>query len=61
MKNMEYKTIPGLFVVGEMINVDGITGGFNFQNAWSTGYIAVLNSYTNFNTVDLLLFLVEGI
>jgi predicted Rossmann fold flavoprotein len=50
MKNMEYKTIPGLFVVGEMINVDGITGGFNFQNAWSTGYIAGINSFANENS-----------
>ena len=53
MKNMEYKTIPGLFVVGEMINVDGITGGFNFQNAWSTGYIAGVNSFNNdFNKIN---------
>ncbi len=53
LKNMEYKTIPGLFVVGEMINVDGITGGFNFQNAWSTGYIAGVNSFNNdFNKIN---------
>lgn len=34
------KKIPNLFFAGEMLNVDGITGGFNFQNAWTTGYIA---------------------
>ena len=37
---MESKRCKGLFVAGELLNVDGITGGFNFQNAWATGYIA---------------------
>jgi predicted Rossmann fold flavoprotein len=37
---MESKIIDGLFFTGEVLDVDGITGGFNFQNAWSTGYIA---------------------
>ena len=37
---MESRRVPGLFVAGELLNVDGITGGFNFQNAWATGYIA---------------------
>jgi predicted Rossmann fold flavoprotein len=31
---------PRLFFAGEVIDVDGITGGYNFQNAWTTGYIA---------------------
>jgi len=31
---------PNLFFAGEVINVDGVTGGFNFQNAWTTGWIA---------------------
>lgn len=39
-KTMESKKIPGLYFAGEIINVDGLTGGFNFQNAWGTGYIA---------------------
>lgn len=39
-KTMESKSIKGLFFAGEVIDVDGITGGFNFQNAWSTGFIA---------------------
>lgn len=38
--NMQSKIMPGLFFAGEIINVDGITGGFNFQNAWTTGWIA---------------------
>lgn len=37
---MESRKVPNLFVAGELLDVDGITGGFNFQNAWATGYIA---------------------
>ena len=37
---MQSKKLPGLFFAGEVIDVDGITGGFNFQNAWTTGWIA---------------------
>ncbi len=37
---MESRHVPGLFVAGELLDVDGITGGFNFQNAWASGYIA---------------------
>jgi len=40
MKTMESKFVPGLHFCGEILNVDGITGGYNFQNAWTTGYIA---------------------
>lgn len=39
-KTMESKRIPGLYLCGEILNVDGITGGFNFQNAWSTAFVA---------------------
>ena len=34
------RKIPGLFLAGEVLDVDGITGGFNFQHAWSSGYVA---------------------
>jgi predicted Rossmann fold flavoprotein len=37
---MQSKKQEGLFFAGEIMNVDGITGGFNFQNAWTTGWIA---------------------
>lgn len=37
---MQSKKHPGLFFAGEIINVDGITGGYNFQNAWTTGWIS---------------------
>lgn len=39
-KTMESKIVPGLYFAGEVLDIDGITGGFNFQNAWTTGYIA---------------------
>jgi len=41
---MESKLIPGLYFAGEVLNVDGITGGFNFQAAWSTGFLAGKNA-----------------
>ncbi len=37
---MQSKIVPNLFFAGEVVNVDGITGGFNFQNAWTTGWVA---------------------
>ena len=40
VNTMQYKSIPGLFFCGEALNIDGITGGFNFQNAWTTSWIA---------------------
>ncbi|TGL87654.1 NAD(P)/FAD-dependent oxidoreductase [Leptospira congkakensis] len=39
-QTMESKPCPGLYFTGEVIDVDGITGGFNFQNAWTTAFIA---------------------
>jgi predicted Rossmann fold flavoprotein len=39
-KTMESRLCPGLFFAGEILNIDGITGGFNFQNAWTTSWIA---------------------
>ena len=40
LRTMESKITPGLYFAGEILNIDGITGGFNFQNAWTTGYLA---------------------
>jgi predicted Rossmann fold flavoprotein len=37
---MQSKIAPNLFFAGEIMNVDGITGGFNFQHAWTSGFIA---------------------
>ena len=35
---LESRTVPGLYFAGEVLDIDGITGGFNFQAAWSTAY-----------------------
>lgn len=39
-KTMESTRCQGLYFAGEVLDVDGVTGGFNFQNAWATGWIA---------------------
>lgn len=41
---MESKLVEGLYFAGEIIDVDGYTGGYNLQVAWSTGYLAGLNA-----------------
>ncbi len=38
-KTMESKVIPNVYFAGEILNIDAITGGFNFQNAWTGGFI----------------------
>ena len=38
-KTMESKLLPNLYFAGEILNIDAITGGFNFQNAWTGGFI----------------------
>ena len=40
LTTMESKKMPGLYFAGEVLNVDGETGGFNFQSAWTTAYMA---------------------
>jgi predicted Rossmann fold flavoprotein len=42
-QTLESKAQSGLFFAGEVLDVDGITGGFNFQSAWTTGYVAGTN------------------
>jgi len=37
---MASRKVPGLYFAGEVLDIDGITGGFNFQAAWSTGFVA---------------------
>lgn len=39
-KTMQSRLVPHLFFAGEVLNIDGVTGGFNFQNAWTTAYLA---------------------
>ena len=38
-KTMESKILPDIYFAGEIVNIDAITGGFNFQNAWTSGFI----------------------
>ena len=39
-KTMQSRLVDGLFFAGEVLNIDGLTGGFNFQSAWTTGWLA---------------------
>ncbi|MGA1193197.1 MAG: NAD(P)/FAD-dependent oxidoreductase [Kiritimatiellia bacterium] len=39
-KTMQSRVCPGLYFAGEILDIDGVTGGFNFQAAWTTGWIA---------------------
>lgn len=43
-KTMESKLCPGLFFAGEILDIDGVTGGFNFQNAWTSAFLAGTHS-----------------
>ena len=40
IKTMQSKRYSSLYFAGEILDIDGITGGFNFQNAWTSGFIA---------------------
>jgi predicted Rossmann fold flavoprotein len=40
LTNMQSKRVPNLYFAGEVLDIDGVTGGFNFQAAWSTGWLA---------------------
>ncbi len=45
LKEVDFRTMgsrvcPGLHLAGEVLDIDAITGGFNFQSAWTTGWIA---------------------
>jgi predicted flavoprotein YhiN len=45
-QSMESKLVPGLFLAGEILNLDGPIGGFNFQAAFSTGHLAGMSQGT---------------
>ena len=52
LKEVEFKTMesnicPGLYFAGEILDIDGVTGGFNFQAAWTTGFIAGSSAMQN--------------
>jgi len=44
-KTMQSKVAPNLFFAGELLDIDGVTGGFNFQAAWTTAWIAAKHLY----------------
>ncbi len=46
-KTMESKLHPNLYFAGEVLDIDGITGGYNFQSAWTTATLASQNIYKN--------------
>lgn len=47
-KTMESRLVPGLYFAGEILDIDGVTGGFNFQSAWTTGYLAGVAMATSY-------------
>ena len=42
-RTFESKCVPGIYFAGEVMDIDAVTGGFNFQNAWTGGYIVSKN------------------
>lgn len=46
-KTMESKLLPEVYFAGEILNIDAITGGFNFQNAWTTGFLVSESIFRN--------------
>lgn len=52
-KNFESKLWPNVYVLGEAINVDAITGGFNFQAAWTGAFLAACDIVSKINNSDL--------
>ena len=45
---LECRKHPALYFAGEVLDIDGVTGGFNLQAAWSTGYVAACNIFSKF-------------
>ncbi|WP_338039083.1 NAD(P)/FAD-dependent oxidoreductase [Maribacter litopenaei] len=49
-RTFESRILPNVFFAGEILDIDAITGGFNFQNAWTSGFLAakgIVNSFEN--------------
>lgn len=51
-KTFESKILDGLYLAGEIINVDAVTGGFNFQNAWTSGYLSARGIVDSLNNTQ---------
>lgn len=52
LRSFESRKIPGLYFAGEFLNVDGLTGGFNFQHAWTSGYLAGIHAAATLRAVN---------
>ena len=52
MRRFESKIHPGLFLVGEVLNIDALTGGFNFQAAWTGAELAATAIAAKLKTFD---------
>ena len=50
--DMQSKKIPGLYFAGEILNVDGICGGYNLQWAWTSGRLAGIHAAEDLNGKD---------
>lgn len=50
LETMESKSMKGIYFAGEVLNIDGETGGFNFQSAWTTAFIAAMGISTSLDT-----------
>ncbi len=48
VQTMQSRTLPHIYFAGEVLNIDGVTGGFNFQNAWTTAFIAAKSIAADF-------------
>jgi predicted flavoprotein YhiN len=47
LDSMSHKKFKNLYFAGEVLDIDGVTGGFNFQAAWSTAFIAGKSASTD--------------
>ena len=56
LSTLESKKYPGLFFAGEVLDIDAITGGFNLQAAWSTGYVCARSILNSFSYIFLWIF-----
>jgi len=52
LATMESRVCPGLYISGELLDVDGLTGGFNFQHCWSSGWLAGKAIANNLNSIN---------
>lgn len=52
LETMESKKLPGLYFAGEVLNIDGETGGFNFQAAWTTAHVAATTIARSLSVIE---------